>query len=329
VAGVEWPGAAGVPGVWGRGAFMGDVWTWGRARRADAGGRHAGGGMPRTETAQPVVRPGKAGRPGGTWPQPFAAGDAVPRPVSLTAAAARRLRGCTGPVARSVTAAAVCRRDRRACPARPVPTAAMLHGNIRRIPRRPVPMPRVLLVNDTDKPIAELRQALADAGCEVLEPVATAGLLRAVQEQQPDVVILDVESPSRDTLEQLAMIDRHAPRPVVVFSADDDERLIRQALGAGVAAYVVDGLAPGRLASILRVAMARFEQQAHVRQRVDELEQRLQDRKDIERAKGLLIDRRGMSEAEAYATLRQQAMKQGLKLADVARRILAMADLLG
>ncbi len=190
-------------------------------------------------------------------------------------------------------------------------------------------MPRVLLVNDTDKPIAELRQALADDGCEVLAHVSTTGLLRAVQDQQPDVVILDVESPSRDTLEQLAMLDRHAPRPVVMFSADGDERLIRQALGAGVAAYVVDGLAPARLAPILRVAMARFEQQAHVRQRVGELEQRLGDRKDIERAKGLLMDRRGMSEPEAYAALRQQAMKQGLKLADVARRILAMADLLG
>jgi len=205
----------------------------------------------------------------------------------------------------------------------------MLHGNIGLLPALRVTMPRVLLVNDTDKPIAELRQALADAGCEVLSHVATAGLLRAVQEQQPDVVILDVESPSRDTLEQLAIVDRQAPRPVVMFSADGDERLIREALGAGVAAYVVDGLAPGRLAPILRVAMARFEQQAHQRQRVDELEQRLQDRKDIERAKGLLMDRRGMAEAEAYAALRQQAMKQGLKLADVARRILAMADLLG
>src|SRR5690606_41365595 len=110
------------------------------------------------------------------------------------------------------------------------------------VPHLPAPMPRVLLVNDADKPIAELSQALAEGGCEVLAHVSSAGLLRAVRDQQPDVVILDVESPSRDTLEQLAMLDRHAPRPVVMFSADGDERLIRQALGAGVAAYVVDGL---------------------------------------------------------------------------------------
>ena len=92
---------------------------------------------------------------------------------------------------------------------------------------------------------------------------------------------------------------------------------------------MVDGLAPGRLAPILRVAMARFEQQAHVRLRLGELEQKLGDRKDIDRAKGLLMERRGMSEAQAYAALRQQAMKHGLKLADVARRILSMSDLLG
>ena len=191
-------------------------------------------------------------------------------------------------------------------------------------------MLRVLLVNDTDKPIAELERALRDAGHDVVAHATSAtGLLKAVHERQPDVVILDVDSPSRDTLEQLAMLNVHAPRPVVMFSADGDEALIRDALGAGVAAYVVDGLSPARLAPVLRVAMARFEQQAHVRQRLDALERKLDDRRDIDRAKGLLMDRRGMNEAQAYAALRQQAMKQGLKLADVARRILAMADLLG
>lgn len=191
-------------------------------------------------------------------------------------------------------------------------------------------MLRVLLVNDTDKPIADLREALLAVGYEVLPHAVTAtGLLKAVQGQQPDVIILDVDSPSRDMLEQLAMLHREAPKPVVMFATDGDDRLIRDALGAGVAAYIVDGLAPARLAPILRVAMARFEQQSHVRQKLDDLEQQLRDRKDIDRAKGLLMDKRNMSEAEAYAALRQQAMKQGIRLADVARRIIAMADLLG
>ncbi|WP_208543271.1 ANTAR domain-containing response regulator [Marilutibacter alkalisoli] len=188
---------------------------------------------------------------------------------------------------------------------------------------------RVLLVNDTDKPVADLKGALEAAGYEVLPHAAAAGLLKAVEQLQPDVIILDVDSPSRDTLEQLAMLDRHAPKPVVMFSADGNDQLIRDALGAGVAAYVVDGLAPSRLAPILSVAMARFEQQTHARHRLDDLERKLRDRKDVDRAKGLLMDKRGMSEAEAYTALRQQAMKQGVKLADVARRIIAMADLLG
>ena len=191
-------------------------------------------------------------------------------------------------------------------------------------------MLRVLLVNDTEKPIGQLRQALLDAGYEVLDEVAAApALLKAVSTQQPDVVIIDVDSPSRDTLEQLALIHRQAPRPVVMFSADGDDQLIRAAVGAGVTTYVVDGLAPARLAPIVQVALARFDQEAGMRRQLDEVQGKLRDREQIDRAKRLLMDKRGMSENEAYAALRQQAMKQGLKLAEVAQRILAMADLLG
>ncbi len=194
----------------------------------------------------------------------------------------------------------------------------------------PLAMLRVLLVNDTEKPIGELREALLAAGYDVLPEVASAStLLKVVESQQPDVVIIDVDSPSRDTLEQLAVMHDHAPRPVVMFSADSDDQLIRSVVGAGVTAYVVDGLAPGRLSPIIQVALARFEQQTHMRRRLDEVQQQLGDRKLIDQAKGLLMEKRGMSENEAYAALRQQAMKQGLKLADVARRIIAMADLLG
>jgi two-component system, response regulator / RNA-binding antiterminator len=188
-------------------------------------------------------------------------------------------------------------------------------------------MLRVLLVNDTEKPIGQLRQALLDAGYEVLDEVAAApALFKAVSTQQPDVVIIDVDSPSRDTLEQLALIHRQAPR---LFSADGDDQLIRAAVSAGVTTYVVDGLAPARLAPIVQVALARFEQEAGMRRQLDDVQGKLRDRERIDRAKRLLMDKRGMSENEAYAALQQQAMKQGLKLAEVAQRILAMADLLG
>jgi response regulator NasT len=191
-------------------------------------------------------------------------------------------------------------------------------------------MLRVLLVNDTEKPIGELRAALQAAGYEVLEEVAAAdALLKAVESQQPDAVIIDVDSPSRDTLEQLAVMHRHAPRPVVMFSADGDDHLIRDVVAAGVTAYVVDGLTPARMAPILQVALARFEQQAHIRRQLGEVQQQLADRKLIDRAKGLLVEKRGVSEAEAYASMRQLAMRQNQKLVDIARQIIAMADLLG
>lgn len=190
-------------------------------------------------------------------------------------------------------------------------------------------MPRILLLNDTEKPIGELRDALQAAGHDVRVSTGTHTLLKAVETLQPDVVIVDVDSPSRDTLEQLALVDRHAPRPVVMFSSDGDAQLIRAAVEAGVTAYIVDGLSPTRLAPIIQVALARFEQQAHLRRRLQDVQQKLDDRKLIDQAKGLLMSKRGMSEADAYAALRKQAMQQNLKLADVARRLIAMIDLLG
>jgi response regulator NasT len=190
-------------------------------------------------------------------------------------------------------------------------------------------MLRVLLVNDTDKPIAELCQVLVEHGYEVLPVVVTSrALSEAVKQQRPDIVIIDTESPSRDTLEQLALMHTAAPRPVVMFSHDADQQLICAAVGAGVTTYVVDGLAPARLAPILAVALARFAEETRLRQRLAEVEGELADRKLIDRAKGLLMDKRKMSEAEAYETLRNQSMKQGVKIAEVARQIIAMADLL-
>ncbi|MFZ6693917.1 ANTAR domain-containing response regulator [Undibacterium sp. SXout20W] len=190
-------------------------------------------------------------------------------------------------------------------------------------------MLRVLLINDTDKPIGELCQALNESGYEVLPLVVTSrALSEAVKLQKPDIVIVDTESPSRDTLEQLALMHDAAPRPVVMFSHDADQHLISAAVGAGVTTYVVDGLAPERLAPILTVALARFAAESKLRQRLASVENELADRKVIDRAKGLLMDKRKMSEAEAYETLRNQSMKQGLKIAEIARQIIAMADLL-
>ncbi|SBV37299.1 Response regulator receiver and ANTAR domain protein [uncultured Stenotrophomonas sp.] len=191
-------------------------------------------------------------------------------------------------------------------------------------------MLRILLIDDTGKDSGDLRAALSAAGYEVLpEAVGSDALFKAVQARQPDVLVVDVESPSCGVLEQLALVERHAPRPVVMFSANDEEPLIQAAVEAGVTAYIVDGRAPARLRSIIQVAQARFARQSQLHQRLQDVQQKLQDRKLVEQAKGMLMDRRGMSEADAYAALRRQAMKQNLKLVDVARRVLAVAELLG
>lgn len=191
-------------------------------------------------------------------------------------------------------------------------------------------MLRVLLVTDTEKPIGELAEALTRLGYDMLPLVATAeALAKRVESELPDVVIIDTESPSRDTLEQLAVMNATAPRPVLMFSADPNQDLIREAVAAGVTAYRVDGLAADRLAPILEVALAHFSREAQLRERLAQAESELAERKLIDRAKRWLMERRGMSEQEAYAALRKRAMDLGVKLVEVARQLLAMSDLLG
>jgi response regulator NasT len=183
-------------------------------------------------------------------------------------------------------------------------------------------MLRVLLVTDTDKPIGDLRDALARLGCEMLAGTATPQALhRAVQDERPDVIIIDTESPSRDTLEQLAVMHATAPRPVLMFSHDANQQLIREAVNAGVTAYLVEGLAPERLAPILEVALARFAQESQLRERLAQAENELAERKLIDRAKRLLMDQQKLTEPAAYASLRKRAMNQGVKLVDVAREV--------
>ncbi|MEM5341526.1 ANTAR domain-containing response regulator [Paraburkholderia azotifigens] len=189
-------------------------------------------------------------------------------------------------------------------------------------------MLRVLLVTDTDKPIGELRGTLARLGYDMLAATASPQALHeTVESERPDVVIIDTESPSRDTLEQLAVMNATAPRPVLMFSNDANQQLIRDAVGAGVTAYLVEGLATERLAPILEVALARFAQESQLRERLAQVENELAERKLIDRAKRMLMDSQKMTEHAAYAMMRKRAMNQGVKLADVARQIVAAADL--
>lgn len=145
----------------------------------------------------------------------------------------------------------------------------------------------------------------------------------------PDMIIVDAESQSRDTLEHVVMATREERRPIVLFTNDDDTTHVGAAIAAGVTAYVVAGLAPERVKPVLEVAMARFRHEEGLRRELADARTELSDRKLIDRAKGLLISRHGLSEAEAYARLRRTAMDKGLKLADVAQRLIDVSDLLG
>ena len=145
----------------------------------------------------------------------------------------------------------------------------------------------------------------------------------------PDMIIVDAESAARDTLEHVVMATRDARRPIVLFTNDDDTTHVRDAIAAGVTAHVVAGLAADRVKPVLEVAMARFQHEEAMRRELTDARSQLSDRKVIDRAKGLLMKRHAVSEDEAYLRLRKAAMDKGMKLADVAQRILDVADLLG
>jgi response regulator NasT len=193
---------------------------------------------------------------------------------------------------------------------------------------------RVLVVDESDERAALLREALTAAGHEVAASIASPlELLRAVETQRPDVIVIDTESPTRDVLEHVVIVSRSSPRPIVMFSSDAGGEAIRDAVRAGVSAYVVDGLDAGRVSSIVEVACARFEeyQREFQRLRVElaEANLKLSERKLVERAKGLLMRSRGLSEDEAYHALRKLAMARKQRLGETAQQLIDAADLLG
>ena len=189
---------------------------------------------------------------------------------------------------------------------------------------------RVLLIDDGAHRVRLIRDELVSQGHEVVGVMDSARVIHdAVQQLHPDAVIVDSDSPSRDTLEHLAALSEAHPRPVVVFAEDPADDPMRRAMAAGVSAYVVAGLQPQRVASVLRVAIVRFEQDRQLRTELAEARQQLSQRKVIDRAKGLIMKRQGLAEDEAYALMRKTAMDKGLKLAELAQRLVDAADLLG
>lgn len=182
-----------------------------------------------------------------------------------------------------------------------------------------------------------LRIGLLESGFNLVASLpADVFLTERLAQLQPDMIIVDAESEARDALEHVVMATRDERRPIVMFTNDSDTSHVKDAVAAGVTAYIVAGLSSERIRPILDVAMARFQHEQALRQELntalaerDELSAAMKDRRTIDRAKNLLMDKQGLSEEAAYARLRKTAMDKNLKLVDVAQRILDVADLLG
>ena len=194
----------------------------------------------------------------------------------------------------------------------------------------------VVVDPDDDHAVAQaersrsLRIGLLEGGFNLIAILpADTFLTERLSQLQPDMVIVDAESAARDALEHVVVATRDERRPIVMFTNDNDSSLARDAVAAGVSAYVVAGLSTERIRPILDVAMARFHHEQGLRRELADAKSELSGRKVIDRAKGLLMQRQNLSEQAAFEKLRKAAMNQGLKLHEVAQRMLDMADLLG
>jgi response regulator NasT len=174
-----------------------------------------------------------------------------------------------------------------------------------------------------------LRIGLLENGYNIVAVLpADVFLPERLAQISPDMVIVDAESGARDTLEHVVVATRDARRPIVLFTNDEDTSHVGAAIAAGVTAYVVSGLAADRVKPVLEIALARFEHEESMRRELADARSQLSDRKVIDRAKGILMKRQGLPENEAYALLRKAAMDKGLKLVEVAQRIIDVAELL-
>lgn len=175
-----------------------------------------------------------------------------------------------------------------------------------------------------------LHMGLLQAQYDVVATLpADVFLSERIAQLRPDLIIVDAESEARDALEHVVVATRDERRPIVLFTNDQDTTHVPDAVAAGVCAYIVEGLAPQRIRPILQVAMARFRHEESLRAELKDARDELKDRKTIDRAKGILMQRQALSEKDAYDRLRKLAMDKGIKMVQIAQRMIDAAELLG
>jgi two-component system, response regulator / RNA-binding antiterminator len=193
----------------------------------------------------------------------------------------------------------------------------------------PAPL-KILVIDENRIRSAIIEAGLREAGHDQVTIVHdVGGIARRIAEIEPDVIVIDLENPNRDMLENMFQLSRAVKRPIAMFVDRSDTASIEAAVDAGVSAYIIDGLRKERVKPILQMAISRFNAFSRMARELEEARGELEGRKLIERAKGILMKSRGLSEEDAYALLRKTAMNQNRKLADVAQSLVTAADLLG
>ncbi|TYR35472.1 ANTAR domain-containing response regulator [Mesorhizobium microcysteis] len=191
--------------------------------------------------------------------------------------------------------------------------------------------PLKILVIDENRPRATIIDAgLREAGHEAVTIIHdVTGIAARIEELQPDVIVIDLENPNRDMLENMFQLSRAVKRPIAMFVDRSDMASIEAAIDAGVSAYVVDGLKKERVKPILDMAIIRFNAFSRMARELEEARSELESRKVVERAKGILMKSRGLSEADAYGLLRKTAMNENRKISEIAQSLVTAAGLLG
>jgi len=189
---------------------------------------------------------------------------------------------------------------------------------------------RIVIVDDTGLRATVLEDGLREAGYDDIHLVPPhGGFVARIERMAPDVVLMDLGSPSRDTLEEMLVVSRALARPIAMFVDQSDDDMIGAAIDAGVSAYVVDGLRKERVKPILDLAIRRFNAFARMQSELDEARTALAERKAIDKGKAILMKSRNLSEPDAYALLRSTAMNQGRRIIEVAEALITASDLLG
>lgn len=188
---------------------------------------------------------------------------------------------------------------------------------------------KIAIVDENPVRAAILEEGLREAGFTAVERIGEmANLLARIYAIDPDVILIDLENPSRDILEQMFQVSRAVRRPIAMFVDQSDTASIQASVDAGVSAYIVDGFRKERIKSIIDLCVSRFTAFARLQDELDRAKSALEERKVIERAKGILMKLKGLTEEQAYVLMRSTAMREKKKIADIAQSIVTASDIL-